>query len=138
MSLPPLASVAAMEVRLGVEEGSLEDLDLARAEAALGDVSALVRDEAGRDWVADDETTITAPPAAVAVVLQAALRTYRNPDGYASESLGGGAYGYSYAPGATGAYLSEDERLIVRRAATGRRFHGGVYTVRTPSAYGEG
>jgi hypothetical protein len=137
VSLPPLAPVSAIEIRLGLEEGSLADLDLARAEAALVDVSSLVREIAGKDYVALDLVTITAPDPVVTVTVQAALRTYRNPDGFASESLGGGAYGYAYAPGLVGVYLSEDEVGIVRRSANGRRSTGGVYSLRTPSAYSE-
>ncbi|BCJ41670.1 hypothetical protein GCM10010168_53320 [Actinoplanes ianthinogenes] len=128
MSLPPLATVEALTVRLGGE--ALAGADLARARAALDDVSALVRLEAGVDWVAADAATITAPAAVVAVVLAAALRGYRNPDGFQSESVG--SYSYQYAQGSTSAYLSDAEIRIVKAAATGR---ARAYSIRTPPAY---
>lgn len=131
MSLPPLATVEALQVRLGGEV--LTGAALARAQAALGDVSALVRLEAGRDWVAADGTTITAPEAVVAVVLAAARRGYRNPDGYQGENVG--PYSYQYAQGETSAYLTSAEARIVRAAVSGTSGRSGVYTVRTPSAY---
>ncbi|MEU4568668.1 hypothetical protein [Micromonospora sp. NPDC023956] len=133
MSLPPLATVADMEKRLGLVPGSLSGADLARAGAALEDVSALVRLEAGADWVAEDGATITAPPAVVTVVLAAALRGYRNPDGFQGETVG--PYSYQYAQGATSAYLTAQELRLIR-AASGNSA-ASVYTLRTPSAYSE-
>ena len=47
MALPQLAPVSALEIRLGLAAGTLDGADLARAGAALDDVSALVRAEAG-------------------------------------------------------------------------------------------
>ena len=131
MSLPPLATVEAMQVRLG--GAALTGADLDRAGAALDDVSALVRLEGGLDWVAADGVTITAPPAVIAVVLAAALRGYRNPDGFQGETVG--PYSYQYAQGSTSAYLTTAEARIVRLAAAGSTGRPGVYTVRTPSAY---
>lgn len=138
MALPALATVAAMEVRLGVPVGSLAGLDLDRARASLGDTSALVRSAVGgRTWVAADNVTITAPPEVVTVVVRAAIRAYRNPDGVSSESIGG-AYFYAYGQAEISAYLTEDEVVIVRAAV---RREGaddgwnGTGTVRTPSAY---
>lgn len=135
MTLPLLAPVSALEVRLGVPTGSLAGADLARAEACLADVSSLIRDEAGRDWVADNGVTITAPASALAVVLQAAKRGYSNPDGYLGESLTG--YSWQADPSnGTSIYLTDTERRTVRRAARGRSATGAL-DVRTPSAYGD-
>lgn len=133
MTLPPLAPVSALEVRLEVAVGSLNGAALTRAEACLDDTSALIRDEAGKDWVALDGVTITAPAAVVVVATQVAKRTYSNPDGYTSESVGD----YSWqANGAAGLYLTTGESRIVRRAARGRSA-GSASDVRTPSAYGD-
>ncbi|TDC33455.1 hypothetical protein [Micromonospora sp. KC213] len=132
MSLPPLAPVAELERRLGLAPGTLAGTDLVRAGVALEDASALVRAEAGTDWVAEDGVTITAPPVVATVVLAAALRAYRNPDGYSGESVGD--YAYQYAREATSMYLTAAEVTIVQRAA-GKLAGSGVYTVRTPSAY---
>lgn len=126
--LPPLASVAAFEKRLGLSPGALQGADLARAEAALEDASALVRDEAGRSWV-DEDGAVTAPPAVVTVTLKAARREYVNPNGYTSEQTG--PFSYQLPRGETGVYLTEAERRIVRRTAG--KF--GMGTIATPSAY---
>lgn len=133
MGLPSLASVAALEARLGVEPDSLADTDLARAEAALEDASILVRAEAGKSWVDGLGALSGVPDPVATVVVLAAARAYRNPDGLASESIGG-AYAYSYGSEAQGGvYLTDAERRIVRVSASASR---GVYTVGTPSAYG--
>ena len=126
--LPPLASVAAFEKRLGLSPGTLQGADLARAEAALEDASALVRDEAGRSWV-DEDGAVTAPPAIVTVTLKAARRAYVNPNGFQSEQTG--PFAYQLPRGETGVDLTEAERRVVRRAA-GRH---GLGTLVTPSAY---
>lgn len=133
MSLPNLAPVSALEKRLGVEIGSLSGTDLVRAESALEDVSALVREEAGKTWVAGDPPVLGEVPGSVlAVVYAAALRAYRNPDGYVSENVGQGAYTWSTSQeGANGVFLTEQEKRVVRKAASGG---SSVYTLRTPSA----
>lgn len=130
MTLKALADVSALELRLGLEIGTLQGADLARASAALDDASALVRAEASKTWL--DGDTVTAPAQVVTIVVKAALREYRNPDGFTSEQLGD----YSYRTDQTGGvYLTDDERRIVR-AAAGASGHG-VWSPRTPSAYGE-
>lgn len=131
MSLPPLVTVAALERKLGLDPGTLTGSDLVRAGEALDDASALVRDE-GKEWVALDGVTITAPAAVLKVVRDVALRAFRNPDGYQGENVGD--YGYQYAKGQAGDELTDREVAIVRRAA-GRSAGSGVYTIRTPSAY---
>ena len=137
MSLPSLAPVSALEIRLGLATGGLSGADRARAQACLDDVSALVRDAAGTTWTdAFGDLLEEIPGAVVAVVCQAALRGYRNPDGLASESIGSGAYAYSYGQDAqAGIYLTEDEVSAVKKAAAGVKPQ--TYTVGVPSAYGE-
>lgn len=78
-----LAAVGALEVRLGYVEGSLAGADLARAQAALDDVSAEVLDIAETVWTAD-----TVPASVVRVVLAAAKRIYLNPQDLSSEQAG--------------------------------------------------
>lgn len=78
-----LAAVSALEVRLGYDQGSLAGVDLARAQAALDDVSAEVLDIADTDW-----TTDTVPASVVRVVLAAAKRIYLNPQDLSSEQAG--------------------------------------------------
>jgi hypothetical protein len=128
MTLKALAEVSALELRLGLEIGSLQGADLARANASLEDASSLVRAEAGKPWL--DGNTVTAPAQVVTIVIKAALREYKNPDGFSSEQIGD----YSYrTDNVGGVYLTEDERRIVRMAAgTGG---AGMGTIRTPSEY---
>lgn len=128
MTLKALAEVSALELRLGLELGSLQGADLARANASLEDASSLVRAEAGKPWLDGDD--VTAPAQVVTIVIKAALREYKNPDGFTSEQIGD----YSYRTDATGGvYLTEEERRIVRNAAgTGG---AGLYDVRIQSSY---
>lgn len=133
MSLPPLATVADMEKRLGLAPGAIAGNDLTRAGAALDDASDLVRAEAGTDWVADDGMTVTAPRSVIVVTHNVALRAYRNPDGYQGEQIG--PYSYQYTKDSTSVYLTADEVAIVHRAAGLSGGHAGVYTLRVPSAY---
>lgn len=129
MELPPLASVEALEKRLGLAPGSLLEPDRARAQAALEDASSLVREEAGRDWVDEDGVTITAPQSVVVITLRAAIRGFYNPRGFQSEQTG--PFSYQLPRGETGIMLTDAERRTVRQAA-GRY---GIGTVVTPSAY---
>jgi len=108
--VPALASVHDLIDRLGRE---VDDAERARAEAALEDASALVREEARQEWP-------TGAPAAVqAVVLTAALRVMRNPEGYNSETIG--PYSYRRRDSDLDVYLSEAEKAIVRRYRTRAR-----------------
>lgn len=132
MTMLSLATVADLEVRQGLSIGDLQDANLARAQAALEDASALVRAEAGKTWLDSGGVTVTAPAQVVTIVIKAALREYKNPDSFTSEQLGD----YSYRTDAVGGvYLTEDERRIIR-AASGNTSHG-LWTVRTPSSYNE-
>lgn len=124
-----LAEVSALELRLGLETGTLQDTDLARAQAALDDASALVRAEAAKAWL-DAEDNVTAPAQVITIVIKAALREFKNPDGFTSEQMGD----YSYRTDQSGGvYLTDDERRIVRQAAGAGAY--GAWTVRTPSAF---
>lgn len=125
----PLATIPDLEVRLG---STLSGTDLARAQANLADVSVLVRSAAGKDWSLAD-----VPEVAGLVVIQATLRAYRNPDGFAGENIGG-AYSYTYGPNAqAGLYLTAEEKAIVEAAAgvTGSGRGGFTGSIRTPSAF---
>lgn len=131
-----LALVADLEARLGSD---LTGRDLIRAQSNLADVSVLVRAEGVKAWGTDiDGVPVPVPDEAHLVTIQAALRAFRNPDGFAGENIGG-AYSYTYGPGAqNGVYLNSDEVRLIRLAAglseTGAP-KGYIGTVRTPSAY---
>jgi phage gp36-like protein len=122
---PPLATLAELETR--AQRALLGTPDESRATAALADASALVRAELPPALLAP-----TVPPVVVAIVCQAAGRSLRNPDGFASEQIG--QYGYRYGEAAvTGVYLSTDERAVLRRLA--RR--SGLRSTRTPYSAGD-
>lgn len=75
-----LATIEALEVRLG--RAFLEE-ERARAEAILVDVSAIALNETSGGWTAQ-----TVPADVSAVVLSAALRAFKNPDGYIDQNIG--------------------------------------------------
>ena len=129
-TLPP--PVAALERRLGIPEGSLEDEDLARAIDALDDASTLALAEVGPLVAARWEAN--APKIVRVVVLKAARREYENPSGLAQETLGEHTVGNTQT---SGVYLTAVEVAQIRRASSGRS-GGRVASLRTPSAYGEG
>lgn len=96
----PLATVAALEARLGT---TLTGADLARAEQALSSASARAR-AAGLPWPNPE----TVPPVVAEIVLDAAERYVRNPDGYRAEMLA--SYQYQRpASEPTGLRLSDAE-----------------------------
>lgn len=125
--LPPL--LAALEARLGLPEGTLEDVDAKRAEAALSDAAVLILAEVSPTKAA--AWKIDAPDVVSLVALKAARREYDNPQGLQTETLGEHTIGVSET---SGVYLTAREIAQVVRAATGRRT-GFVGTIRTPSAY---
>jgi len=116
-----LATIAELEARLGVDEGSLVGAELARAQAALEDVSTDVLDIAGKSWVEVD-----VPGGVRRVVLAAAKRIVENPQGLASEQAG--EYGWRRSTSQTGDLLLPAERARVLQAAG----MSGAYSVRTP------
>jgi hypothetical protein len=117
-ALPALATVAQLETRLGLATGTLADLDLARATAALEDASDLVRVESHVEWTVAPGTP-AAPPAVVVVVLQVAKRAYNNPNNYASETVSadGASYSYSNNQQALSIDLTDAELRTLRAAA---------------------
>jgi hypothetical protein len=123
--LPALATLDELEARLGVDPGSLSGPDRTRAQAALDDASALVREESRRDWV-DTDGAITAPPSLIRVTLGAALRTFRNPDGEISQTAG--PFSRTVKAADVGVYLTPAEVEIVRRY---RQESTGLWTLRT-------
>jgi len=129
-----LATVSDLEVRLKVEVGSLEGVDLTAAQTYLQDATVLVLAAGDPEW-----TPESVPDAVKRVVIGCALRTYRNPDGFTSENYGGA---YSYTLPEVSGYLTEDELAIITKAVADEQGTGSTFTVgtvRTRSAYsGEG
>lgn len=128
--LPALATVAALEKRIGVEVGTLTGVDLARAQTDLEDASNDVRAETGLDWVDADNVPI-APGPLVTVVLRAAKRCYRNPDEFSSESEDG--YTWRREGDAVIPYLTDAEKEICERYKAAK---SGLYTVPTTRSRG--
>lgn len=118
-----LATVAEFEARLGAPEGSLTGEDLARAQAALEDASAVVLSIGDPEW-----TEATVPAAARVVVLRLARRLWENPEGNVQETLGD----HTVTRAAAGAFLTPDERGLVMTAAG---FSPGAYSVGTPGVW---
>ncbi|MGE0133756.1 MAG: hypothetical protein AB7L91_06315 [Dehalococcoidia bacterium] len=124
--LPPLAELEALSERLGVvlvdDHDEPTSPDGVRALAALRDASALVRQEAGEDYVDDHEEidwgnlSTGAVDVLQSVTIAAAYRAYRNPDGATQASVGDSSVSYS-RQGVEGAvFLTEAEKRTVRRA----------------------
>ena len=112
----PLATVQELEVRLGEP---LTGEQLAMAEAALNDASAVVR-AYGLPW----PDPSTAPDIARSITLSAAERRMRNPEGYRSEIEGSYQY-HRPAAAPLGVELTKGEIRML--AAAGGL--GGVYSV---------
>lgn len=124
--MEPLATLDQLEIRLGLDPGTLAGTDQARAQAALVDASALVRGEAQRDFVTETGE-LDAPDAIVRVVLGAALRNYRNPEAETSHTVG--PFRRDIKVSDTGVYLTDAEIEIARRYRP--RTHGGLWTLST-------
>jgi hypothetical protein len=115
MALPPLVAIDDLEPWLG---RALSGDDLARAEAVLSAVSALIRAETGRTWTTDNTTLAEVPGDVQAIVLQVAQRVFENPNGARQMSLG--SYSISYGA-STGLYLDAAERAMLARYRTAAR-----------------
>jgi hypothetical protein len=124
--LPALAVVADLEVRLGLDEGTLAGADLLRAQAALDDVSSEVRDEAKRTFLDDDGELAAVPDAVVRVVLAASKRIYLNPEAALSTTVG--PFARQLSKDGVGAYLTDVEKAIVGRY---RPVATGLWALRT-------
>lgn len=129
----PLASLEQLSDRLGVALDP-ETPDGIRAQAALEDASALVRGEAGADYVDDHGELQTVPDVLVTITIAAAYRAFRNPDGKTQTSVGDVSISYSRQAGEAQLFLTLSERRAIRRAAG----IGGLTSVSLSSGYFEG
>jgi len=112
VSLPSLVTIGEFETRYGA---SIDDAG--RAQALLDDASALVREVAGFDYVnALTGELDGVPTGLVGVVCDVTRRAYDNPAGLESETIGDYTWRAGTFRGA-GAYLTDDERRRVKRAA---------------------
>lgn len=121
--LPSLVDLVDYLTRTGQV---LDDLDVAEQQqliTTLGDASALIRLEAGVDWIADDGVSVTTPAAVVPIVVAMVQRKLMNPSGLTGETLGD--HSWQMANASPDLYLTKAERTTVRRAA-GRLGAGSV------------
>lgn len=126
MALPPLASLEAFTERLGANLGEPASQDGVRAVAALEDASALIRSEAGTDWVDDhDDLLLDIPDVIETICLAVAYRAFRNPDGTTQTSVGDVSVSFSREGVAGAVFLTKAEQRAVRKAA-GRSSVGSV------------
>ena len=125
--LPPLASLTDFTDRLG---RPLSGVDATRAESAIRDASAIVRTEAGENWVDVNGDLTEVPEAIVAITMAVARRSWENPSGKTTTSEGIGQYteANGWANASADVYLKASEKAIIR-AVTGRS--GGVGTLST-------
>lgn len=114
-ALPAFATVDDLEIRAGHE------VQRGRAQAALDDVSALIRLEASKDWVVGDPPALDpdTPPIVAAVCVTAARRAYENPNNYGQETIAGYSYSVKGDDSAGGVALTDAEIRQIRRAAGG-------------------
>lgn len=121
--MPSLASLPEFEARI---PGGIPSGEEVRAQAALDDASALVRDVAEKTWD-DPEVDGPVPDLVKMVVMSAARRAYINPDGVTQESIDGAST--SYGSASPDVYLTAAEERRVR-AAVGLK-PAGVWTLST-------
>lgn len=129
----PLASVEQLADRLGIALDA-QTPDGLRAQAALEDASALVRAEAGVDYVDDHGELETVPEVIITITIAAAYRAFRNPDGKTQTSVGDVSVSYSRQAGEAQLFLTRAERRAIRRAAG----MGGFSSVSLTSGWFEG
>lgn len=129
MSLPPLASLDDLEVRL---PDHIEGNDVARAEAALIDASALVRTEAGKTWANDDgDELVDVPDIIVTITVAVARRGFLNPEGYQQETSGDHTVMLS-----SSIYLLDDEKALIATTTTSTSGLFTISTTRSDSDFG--
>lgn len=124
---PSLATVAQLADWIGepIQSGA----DTKRAEGVLRIASTLVRNEAKRTWVTDNNTLDTnVPQDAIDICCQAAARAYLNPEGFEQERQDDW-YGSRKVKEA-GVYLTDSEEMIARSLSEAPGL-GGLSTVAT-------
>jgi len=109
MSLPALATSTDLRALIGDVD------DEGRARALLDFASALIRVEAGVDWVDDEGNLDGVPDVARFVCCKMVERSLTNPDGLRSESVVG--YRAEYSNASSDLYMTKQERRLVRKAA---------------------
>ena len=125
MASPALATTDDLEAR-GVDTS-----DAARAQAALDDASAFIRDVASpEDWLDGDGNLETVPDIIVAICCRAVQRSLDNPQAVQAEGIG--SYNVTFANTSPDVYLTRAERASIRRAVG--KVSLGAVTIESPYA----
>lgn len=125
MASPALATTDDLEAR-GVNTS-----DASRAQAALDDASAFIRDVASpEDWLDDDGNLETVPDIIVAICCRAVQRSLDNPQAVQAEGIG--SYNVTFANTSPDVYLTRAERASIRRAVG--KVSLGAVTIESPYA----
>jgi hypothetical protein len=109
MSLPALATSTDLRALIGDVD------DEGRARALLDFASALIRTEAGVDWVDEDDELDGVPDIVRFVCCKVVERVLSNPTGLQAESVVN--YRAEYGNASSDLYLTKQERRLVRKAA---------------------
>jgi len=115
VALPPLAEVRDLEARMKRTFDSEEDLG--EAESVLDEASELVREESGQTWVDPESGLLTTPRIVKVIVLRAAERRLRNPDGLSAETAGDYSYQRNGVGADGGMFLTPWEIGVLHRQA---------------------
>jgi hypothetical protein len=109
MSLPALASLNDLLPLVG------SVTDDGRARALLAYASALIRTEAGEDWVDTDGNLDGVPDIIKMICCKVVERSLSNPMGLTAEAVVN--YRAEYGNSSSDLYLTKQERRLVRKAA---------------------
>lgn len=104
----PLVTLEALEIRLG---RSFQENEKPRAAAIIEDVSALALGETRAKW-----TMATVPRDVAAVVLSAALRTFKNPDRYIQQQVGSWSARLDRDEVRAGVFTKPERDVLVRNS----------------------
>lgn len=104
----PLVTIEALAVRLGRQ---FQEHEIGRAQAIIEDVSALALGETQAKW-----TMATVPHDVAAVVLSAALRTFKNPDRYIMQQVGSWSARLDRDEVRNGVFTKPERDVLVRNS----------------------
>lgn len=119
-----LVTVDALSVRLGRD---LYGEEIERAQAIVDDVSAIALGETAADW-----TIANVPSDVAAVILSAALRVFKNPDRYISQTIGSFSATVHHSEFSSGLFTKAEKDILERNS---RRSGLGVFGVASMGRY---
>jgi hypothetical protein len=123
--VPPLASFASLARKLGARPEDFDDEERDRGEFLLDEASELIRDVAGKSWLATGTNALVEVPRRVArICVAAAARAFENPEGLTQRVIGDSTKGYDRTgrEGGEVVYLTDEEERAVMKAAGSSTF----------------